>query len=157
MTFTKPRKKTTESKNSIEIHRRNKSKNFTSKPSTTEIQSFLSNPSQQMDHQQRTLNDLNFPLSRSKKKTTLLHMMDSLMKKLFRLTITSSLILMRLKMKWNIVLTKMSQLENSLQKQDMFLIPESAKLTIQEYLCNNKVLIFRDNSIQLQEIPQLMP
>ena len=148
MTLTKPRKKTTESKNSIEIHRRNKSKNFTSKPSTAEIQSFSSSPSPQMDHQQRPLNDMNFPLFRSKKKTTMLRMMNSPMKKLLRMTNCSSWILMRLKMKWNIALTKISQLENSLKKKGMFLIPESAILTMQENLCISKVLIFRDNSVQ---------
>ena len=120
MTLKKPRKKTCKSKNSIEIHRRNKSKSFTSKLSTAEIQSFSSSPSPQMDHQQRILNDMNFPLFRSKKKTTMLHMMSSAMKKLLRMTNCSSWILMRLKMKRNIALTKMSQLENSLKKKDMF-------------------------------------
>ena len=148
MTLTKPRKKTGKSKNSKEIHKRNKSKNFTSKPSTAEIQSFSSSPSPQMDHQQRTLNDMNFPLFRSKKKTTMLRMMNSPMKKLLLMTNCSSWILMRLKMKWNIALSKMSQLENSLKKKGIFLIPEYAILTMQENLCISKVLIFRDNSVQ---------
>jgi len=148
MTLTKPRKKTGKSKNSKEIHKRNKSKNFTSKPSTAEIQSFSSSPSPQMDHHLRTLNDVNFPLFRSKKKTTMLRMMNSPMKKLLLMTNCSSWILMRLKMKWNIALSKMSQLENSLKKKGIFLIPEYAILTMQENLCISKVLIFRDNSVQ---------